>query len=54
MVNICCEVSPEIHAKLRYIMVAQGYPSLRQLLKHIVEDYVRAYYESIQVSTGRT
>lgn len=48
MVNICADVPPETHAKLRYIMVASGFRSLKQLLKNIVQEYVDAYYAQQQ------
>lgn len=48
MVQICVDVSPETHAKLRYIMVANGFRSLKSLFKHIVNEYVDAYYQESQ------
>ena len=44
MVNICADVSPELHAKLRVIMAQQNFSSLKELLKYIVKNYVDTYY----------
>jgi DNA-directed RNA polymerase subunit F len=44
MVNICVDVPPETHAKLRVIMAQQGFRSLKELLKYVVTQYAETYY----------
>jgi len=44
LVNICADVPLEVHAKLRVIMAQQNFPSLKELLKYIVKNYVDTYY----------
>jgi len=46
MTVVCTDIPPEIHAKLRVLMAQQGFPSLKELIKYILTEYVKNYYPS--------